>query len=191
MAKKKNGDSLNPLVRLGFLCILIGVPVLFFLLSRFTSAVAEKIPIAFLVLLVVVDCIYTFYTARLLYSYYGSKVPILSAVPCFGELYIMDSKYTSIGRWLYLIAVALGIVIIVPMFGFVTFTSVFMLTLPTKLFYVLLVDLIVIQVVKGLGILDCEKTIASDALNKPLSTLVDFNGVTSDSTDDVVLSEEE
>lgn len=217
MAKRKNN---NFGMSIGILLVIIGIPLLFVLSSLGTSWLATTAPYLMVAVIAVFAAIYTGMTSSLLWDFYEESAPWYRWVPCFGELTIMDSKYLKIGGILYIPAIIALALSQLP-YKVISFLGENVaLNFPFYMMVVALFFLLAVQVVKGIGIMDCTKTIASlweernntssgfikrfgilgfipfvrvvavYALNKPLTTMVTFNEETISDNDDVELSEE-
>lgn len=217
MAKRR---QTNFGVSVGVLLVVIGVPLLFVLGSVGTSWLAEKAPYVLLGVIVVFAAIYSGITSGLLWDFFEEDAPWYRWVPCFGELTIMDSKYLKVGGILYIVALAFFALGRIP-YQLVSFLgNKTALNFPFYMTVVAFLVLAAIQVIKGIGIVGCTKTISSVweernhtdagfikrfsflgflpfvrivaiyALNKPLTTMVTFNEETISDNDDVVLREE-
>lgn len=218
MAKKKNN---NFGMSIGILLVIIGIPLLFVLSSMGTSWLATTAPYVMVAVIAVFAAIYTGMTSSLLWDFYEEQAPWYRWVPCFGELTIMDSKFLKIGGILYIPAlVCLGLSQL-PYSVLSFMGETIALNFPFYMMVLAFIFLGIIQIVKGIGIMDCTKTIASIweernstssgfikrfgflgfipfvrvvavyALNKPLTTMVTFNEETISDDDDVELSEED
>lgn len=213
---KKN----NPAARAAILGLAVGIPILFVLAVKGTKYLSSAAPFAVVLLIVAAATVYTGMTTQLLYRYFESTAPWYAWLPCFGELAIMDSKFMKVGAPCYLGALIFLLISRMPYSVVSFLGEGLAINLPFIATVCAFVCLAAVQVVKGFGILHCIKVIGAEweshiktslglikslsllgfipfvrvmavyALNKPLSTLVTFRGITTSDSDDVVLSEE-
>ena len=216
-AKKKNQ---NPFSRLIVLAAIVGVFALFVCAVFVTDALFSVAPIAFVGVTVVFIALYNAITAGLLYDFYEVEAPWYRFVPCFGEFATMDSSYIKIGLPLYITSIAVFAIGRLPYTVFSFLGEELSIRMPFYTTVLALVFALAIQVVKGIGFLNCMKTVEAEweermhtslgliksfsllgfipfvrvatiyAINKPLSTLVTFMDITYDNGDEVALEEE-
>ena len=216
----KNNQT-SPAVRFLILGVIVGLPALFVLADKGTSYLVEVAPYAIILVMAIAAAAYSGYTSSLLYRYYEGKAPWYSWVPCFGELTMMDGKYTKIGTPLYVAAIALLVLSRMPYSVTSIFGQAFGLHFPLVMTVLAFVVLAAIQVIKGIGLVGCMKVLEDEwkehthaelgliksfaffgfvpfvrvmamyALNKPLSTMVQFNSVTVSDSSEVTLTEEQ
>lgn len=220
MAKRNNKQS-NPAARLLILLAVIGVPLIFVLAIFSTDLVVERAPYLLLVIMAVVMIVYSGTTAGLLYKYYETSAPWYRFIPCFGELTLMDSKYLKIGTVFYIFAAIFFGLSRLPYDVMKVVGEGLVFSLPFYLTVLTFIAMLGVEIVKGIGMLNCMKIVSDEweekmhtslgfiksfawlgfipfvrvltiyGLNKPLSTLVTFNDYTVSDSDDVVLDEEE
>lgn len=221
MAKKKQNNGISPAGKLAILLVLFGLPLAFFLSSWGLSRLYEIAPLAIVGVLVVISTAYTAYTAGLMYKFYETPAPVLRFVPCVCELTMIDIKYHTPCYILYVIAIAFVGATQLPYSILGTFGQEFATSAPFYFLIVALFVLLIIQVIKGIGMVGCMKDIAEEwhkqtradvgvfskftvlafvpfvrvmalyAMNKPLSTMVTFMGTTQSDGDQEVGFEEE
>lgn len=221
MAKRKAGKQNNFALSIGIVCVVIGVPLIFVLSAVGTNLLSNLAPYVMIGIIVVIIDIYAGMTSTLLWQFYEIDPPWYRWIPCIGELALIDSKFVTPCLILYPIAVVLLLSSLIPYSVLSFLGSAIALNYPVFITMVALVLLTVIQVFKGLGIMNCTKVVASTweernhtsagfikrfgwlgfipfvrvvaiyGLNKPLVTLVTFNHETISDNDDVVLHEEE
>ena len=214
--KKKNNGAVKALV----LAVIVGIPLMLWGVSTLTSTLAEVAPLALIAVIVVFAAIYTAVTAKLLYDFYDVEAPWYRWVPCYGELTLGDARYVKYGSIAYAIAVAFFGLSRLPY----SITKVLGGQLATDLpFYMTIVAfaaLLVVQIIKGISLIDCTKTVAEEwervnhtdagfikrfaflgflpfvrvlaiyGLNKPLTSMVTFEGRVFDDDEEAVLIEE-
>lgn len=221
MAKKRVNNYGSPATRALILLSVVGIPLIFVLAIMGTSILTQVAPYLIIVVMAVIMTVYSGYTASLLYTYFEVDRPWYRWIPCFGELTLIDSKFVKIGGILYIVVLcSLGIGNL-PYSITQNIGETLALNLPFYMMIVTFVAIIGIQVVKGIGLLNCIKVVSSEweekvgtsvgfiksfawagfipfvrvlaiyALNKPLSTLVTFNNTTVSDTNDVELEIDE
>lgn len=222
MAKKKQETGISPAGKVAVLAVCFGIPVCFAASSWGLSKVYEIAPWALILIMVLLCTAYAAYTAKLMYTFYDVPAPIIRFIPCLCEITLIDVKYHTPCYILYgLSALLLGATqlpySVVGLLG-----QSFATSAPYYFLLIALVLLAVIQGIKGYGLTQCMKDISEDwrkhthadvgaitkfallgyipfvrvmalySLNKPLSTLVSFMGVTAeDAEGEAVFSEEE
>lgn len=216
-ARKKNSAAVNGAI----LGVAVGIPAIFVFAVFGTNMLLNKAPLILLAVVAIAIAVYNGMTCGLLYEYCEVDEPKLSYIPCWGELYLMDSKYLKIGTPLYILAIVFFGLSRLP-YSTVSFLGENVaLSFPFYMIVLAMLMLFIIQIVKGIGILGCVKMVAGEwqsqmhgslgfiksfgwlgfipfvrvmavyGLNKPLSTLVTFSNTTISDNDDVVLEEEE
>lgn len=218
---KKNSKKGNPGARAAILLVVVGVPVLFFAVSKGTAGIMDWAPYIVALILLLLATVYAGLTAKLLYDYYNVEAPWYRFVPCFGELTLMDSKYLKIGGIFYALAVIAFGASRLPYDMLKFMGDNLAISFPFYATAVTFVMLIIVQVIKGIGLAGCMHVISLEwkdkmngslgaiglfrilgfipfvrvlsvyAMNKPLSTLVTFNNIHQNDSNDVVLNEVE
>lgn len=218
MAKKNKND---PVVRLLILVAAVAVPLLFILATVGTQLISTSAPYVLLIVLAVLMAVYSGSTASLLYQYYEVSPPWYRFIPCYGELTLMDGKYLKIGTVFYILALLFFGASRVPYSVMKIFGEDLSFSMPFYFTVLSMMCMLVVSVIKGLGMVNCEKVIADEwndkinaslgfiksfawfgfvpfvrvlaiyGLNKPLSTLVTFNSITVSDNNNVVLEEED
>lgn len=216
MAKRKttNQQGMNPAAKVAVLLAVIGVPALFFASSYGLSILFDVAPIVVLIIAVVICTAYTAYTSTLLYKYYEVPAPISRFVPCLCEVSLIDVKYHLPCYILYALAVIFGGASQLPFSVWSIVGETLAFNAPFYCMVIALAMLLVIQVIKGIGLMGCIKDISSEweeqvhttagavsklaflsfipfvriialySVNKPLSTMVSFMGVVADDAGD-------
>lgn len=213
MAKKKS-SGMSPIGKLIILLVLFGVPCFFFLLSWGLDKLYAIAPIILVLIVLLILTVYTSYTIKLLYDYYELPAPVLRFVPCVCEVMMVDVKYHLPCYIMYGVAVVLGVLSQLPYSLLSVFGTDIATSVPFYFIIGSLLVLIAIQVIKGIGIVSGMKDIEEEwkgkthvdlgiiskfawcsfipfvriiavyALNKPLSTMVSFMGMTSADEDE-------
>ena len=209
MRKTNGGAGLVFLVPI----VIFGV---FVAMSRGTSALGEISAYAAFFVCVIAATAMQIHTSRLLHDYFEVYAPALAYIPCVGELTIMDDLYKKIGLALYAVAAILLGVSVLPVFK----SSPSLAEVPFYLMLVAIGVLVLVQIVKGLGLWNCMHNIEEEwkehtkhelgsikwmvwfgfipfvrcmtfyALCKPLSSMTQFMGITSDVEDEEMFEEE-
>lgn len=217
----RNHKSTNIASSVGIVCAVVGIPTLFILSSFATSWLSGIAPYVLLGIVVVLIAGYNSITSKLLWDFYECEAPWYRFIPCYGELTIMDSKYRKIGTVLYIIALVFLGISALPYGILSSVVGSIAIDIPTYAMLLAFVFLGILQVVKGIGLIDCVNTIAGIweernhyssgfikrfsllsflpyvrvlaiyGLNKPLSTMVSFNNETVSGDDTVELVEED
>lgn len=210
MAKKSSQSGMSPAAKTAIMLVCLGIPALFFGTSYGLSKLFEVAPALVVAVVVIVATAYTSYTGKLLYTFYGVKPPIVRFIPCFGELTLIDVMYQPAGFILYVFAGIMLVCSQLPYAVLSIISPNFATVAPFWFMVAALLLLAVIQVLKGIGLTGCIKDIAAEweahthvdtgglirfaplcflpfvrviamySLNKPLSTLVSFMGVTAE-----------
>ena len=214
-------NSTSPAVKLLILGVVFGLPIFFVLANKGTALISDVAPYAIIVVMAVAAAFYSVTTANLLYKYYETSAPWYAWLPCVGELTLMDGKFTKIGLPIYGAAIVFGLLAFLPYSVTSVFGESIGLHFPVFMMMAAMICLAAIQVVKGIGLLGCMKVVSDEwkehtgsevgfikyfaflgfipfvrvmatySLNKPLSTLVQFNNVTVSDSTDIDLTEEE
>lgn len=214
---KKN----NPATRALMLLVIVAVPVLFVLAIVSTEALVNIAPYLLVVVIAVIMGIYSGITSGLLYDYFEVSAPWYRWIPCYSELTLVDSKFLAIGSVFYVVAIIFLAISRIPYSVSKVLGDTVALSLPFYATVVALLFLLAVQIVKGIGILGCYKTLEVEweekmnttlgfiktfswlgfipfvrvlavyGLNKPLSTLVTFNDITVSDSTDVELEEDD
>ena len=221
MAKKRKGNQGSPATRALILLAVVGIPLIFVLAIMGTEVIVQTAPYLIIVVMAVAMAIYSGMTSALLYDYFEVQSPIWRWIPCIGELSLMDSKFVKFGVLFYALAAVFFGISNLPYSILRNFGEGVALDLPFYMMVLTFAMLGAVQIVKGIGLLGCMKTVSAEwdekvgtslgliksfawlgfipfvrvmavyALNKPLSTLVTFNDMTVSDTDDVKLEEVE
>lgn len=208
MARKTQNTGLSAGAKVGILLVLFGLPALFFASSWGLEKLYEIAPWALFIVLLLVATAYTAYTAGLMYKFYEVDPPLLRFFPCLCEITIIDVKYHKICYILYAVSILLMGASQLPYSVIGVLGQTFATTAPFYLLLLGLLALVGVQIVKGVGMVNCIKDIGTEwqkqmhgdvgainkfsflsfipfvrmmalyALNKPLSTLVTFHGST-------------
>lgn len=214
-------NQTSPAVRFLILGVIVGLPALFILADKGTAYLLDTVPVAIIAVLAIAVTVYTGMTSSLLYRYYEAKAPWYAWLPCFGELTVMDGKFVKIGTPVYIGALAALGLSMLPYKVTSIFGQTFGLHFPLVMMILCFAALAALQVIKGIGLISCMKVVEAEwkehtqaelgliksfafmgfvpfvrvmalyALNKPLSTLVQFNAVTASVSSEVTLTEEE
>lgn len=139
--------------KFAMLGVILGLAAVFFLFSKFTSAMYLSYAPVMLAILVLMIGFFTAFTVRKLYAFYETSVPIKAYIPMVNELALVDYRLARVGVVLYIIAaifIALGAFSIVP--GNLPFTFIL----------IGMIVLLAVQVVKGIGIRGTFKEVAED-----------------------------
>lgn len=217
MKSKKNNFAMS----ISVLGVVIGVPLIFVLGNLSTSAILEKAPYFLLIFITLAMAIYSATTSKLLYNFYEIDAPWYSWIPCFGELTLMDKKFLKVGVILYVGACVAGLMCLIPYTAFGFVSTQLAINLPFYFMVIAIAFLVGVQIVKGIGLIDCNKSIREEweernhtgtgiighfsflgfipyvrvlaiyGLNKPLGTMVTFQHETISASNDVELVEEE
>lgn len=217
MAKR---NQTNFAMSIGILLVIIGVPALFALSVVGTNWLSDVAPYILVVLIAILAAVYTGMTSTLLWNFFEESGPWYRWVPCFGELTLMDNKFLHIGGIAYIPAVLCLACSQLPYAITSVLPQSIALNYPFYMMALALICLLVIQVIKGIGIMDVTKTIAElweerngtsagfikrfgflgfipfvrvvavYALNKPLTTMVTFNDETISDSGDIELEED-
>lgn len=220
MATKKS-SGIGTGGKIAILLVLFGIPALFFFSSWGLLQLFNMTPYILLLVLLLFATIYTARTSRLLYEYYGWELPLGRFLPCVGEVFLMDVKYRMPCYIMYVAAIIFVGISQLPYSVMKMLGDTIALKGSFYFFLIALVLLAIIQVVKGIGLVSCMKDISADwykqthaeigainilmllsfipfvrviaiyAMNKPLSTMVDFMNVTIADADEDAYYEEE
>ena len=206
--KTKSKVGLSASTKLAIIGVIIGTPVLVFLFSVLQTRLLAVSPIAFLALIVIVSAVFNTRTCKLLYTFYELETPVIAYLPCIGETALIDQSLKRASIALYAVVLfTLGISFLpFKVFGWMGISK--STTLKIVLMWVAIVLLIIIQILKGIGIRGTMKDVSNAwieargttsgiiskfsifgfvpilrvlcfyGLSKPLSTMVEFDGVT-------------
>lgn len=222
MAKRKQSKGISPIGKIALLAVLFGIPCIFALSSWGLAKVYEIAPWALIIIMLIVCTAYTAYTAGLMYSFYDVDPPVMRWIPCVGELSLIDVKYHAPCYILYALTVIFALATQLPYSVVGKLGADFATRAPFYFLLIALIFAFAIQVIKGIGIMGCMKDVGEDwrkqthadvgaiskftplgfvpfvrvmalyALNKPLSTMVSFMGLTSsDAVEEASFVEEE
>lgn len=211
--KKKQSQGISPAGKSAILLVVFGVPVLFFASSWGLSKLFEMAPMYIVGVLIIFATIYTAYTAKLMYDFYDTNPPFLRFVPCVCEITLVDIKYHIPCYVCYALAIIFAGLSQLPYSVLKVLGDGFALNAGFYFTIVAIVFLVVIQIIKGIGLMGTIKDIGEEwnhqrhtdlgaiskltflgflpfvrvialySLNKPLSTMVSFMGVTVDDAD--------
>lgn len=216
MARRKTTtqQGMSPAAKVAVLLAVLGVPVLFFASSYGLSLLFDVAPFVVLVIAAVLCTTYTAYTAGLLYQYYEVPAPFTRFVPCICEVSLIDRKFHLPCYILYVLAVVFGGLSQLPFAAWNVLGETVAFNAPFYCMVVALAMLLLIQIIKGIGLMGCIKDIAAEwdeqvhtdagaltklaflsfipfvriialySVNKPLSTMVSFMGVVADDAGD-------
>lgn len=192
------------------------VAAVFVVMSRGTSAIGNISVYAIAGACIIASTAMHILAARRLYDFYDVYTPIYAYIPCVGELAVMDSRFSKIGFILYIVVAVLGGLMLVP---FYKISSAFA-DVPFYLVLAILFVLFVIQIVKGIGLLNCMNNIEDEwkkhtnhslgsiknamffgfipfvrcltfyGLCKPLSSMTQFMGITAEDEEEEEFEEE-
>lgn len=222
MAKKRNtANTISPMARLTVLGSVVIIIGMFAAVAFGTAELMDVAPLLIIPVIALGIAVYTAMTSKLLYEYFEVNPPFLRFIPCYGELTLMDNKFLKIGTIFYVIAILALLGTQIPFSVAKIISEDFAFSLPFYCMVVALVALLAVQIIKGIGFLDCVKTLVAEwdehvggsvgiiknlawlgfipfvrvvaiyALNKPLSTMVTFNDITVSVDEAVELEEEE
>lgn len=215
MAKKTNRRStgISPAGKAAILLIIFGIPCLFLASSWGLSKLFELAPMYLVLILTVFATMYTAYTSKLMYDFYEVQAPILRFIPCVCETTLIDIKYHIPCYVCYTIAIIFAAASQLPYSVLKIFGEDFALSAGFYFTVAAIVVLGVIQIIKGIGLLETLHDIGEEwhnqthadlgaisklgffgfipfvrvislySLNKPLSTMVSFMGVNADDVD--------
>lgn len=221
--RKKRQEGISPAGKAAILCVIFGIPLLFVLSSWGLSQLYDAVPYAIVLVLLVLCTVYSARIARLMYTYYEVDAPVIRFVPVIGEVCLLDIKYHLPCYIGYAISVLFLVLSLLPYDVLKIFGTGFATNASFYLMLVAIVVALVVQIIIGVGLMHTMKDIAEDwkkqvhadvgaiskfsffgfipfvrvialyALDKPLSTMVDFMGVTSEDAeeDDGFVEEEE
>lgn len=203
-------QGMSPAGKAAILLVLFGVPALFFASSYGLSKLFDVAPLLVLAIVVIVATAYTAYTVHLMYTFYQVDAPVVRFIPCLCEVALMDLKYQKPCYVLYPIAVVFGLCSQLPYAIWSRLGEQVAFSAPFYCILIALVLLGVIQAIKGVGLMSCLRDIAEAwdrimhtdpgaitkfgplcfipfvrvvalySVNKPLSTMVSFMGVSAD-----------
>lgn len=211
--KKKQSQGISPAGKSAILLAVFGVPALFFASSWGLSKLFELAPMYIVIALVIFATVYTAYTAKLMYDFYDTRPPFLRFVPCVCEITLVDIKYHIPCYVCYVMAIIFAALSQLPYSVLKVLGEGFALSAGFYFTIVAIVFLVIIQIIKGIGLMGTIKDIGEEwshqrhtdlgaiskltflgflpfvrvialySLNKPLSTMVSFMGVTVDDAD--------
>lgn len=208
--RQKTQNGISSAGKVGILCAVFGIPALFFATSYGLSVLFDVAPYAVVLVLVAFATAYTAQTSALMYQFYDVDPPVLRFIPCLCEITLLDLKYHIPCYILYVAATFFIGMSLLPYSIMKILGENLATSLPFYLMAIGFVLLGAIQVIKGIGLMQTMKDISGDwkkrmqssvgvidklvplgfipfvrvialySLNKPLSTLVSFMGVSSD-----------
>lgn len=216
---KSNGIS--PAGKIGILLTLFGIPCIFIWFSAGFKLLADLAPGIVTVIVVITCDIYAAHVGTLIYRFYESEPPLWRFLPCVGELALMTKKWCRIGIILYIVEILMIAIALAP-YGIISVLGDWAIqTLPFYMIFGALIVAAVIQIVKGLGMVEIcsdvdeiwfEMTHTSTgaiskakilmyipfvrqlglySLSKPLETLVTFNQQTYDDANEDTIAEDD
>lgn len=221
MAKKKQNVGISPAGKMAILLVVFGIPLIFAVSSWGLSKLYEIAPLAIVGVMVIISTIYTAYTAGLMYKFYETPAPFTRFIPCICELTMIDIKYHVPCYILYVLTVLSLVAMRLPYSIIGMLGQDFATSAPFYFLLLALFFLLIIQIIKGIGMVGCMKDITEEwhkqtradvgvfskftvlgfipfvrvmalyAMNKPLSTMVTFMGTTVQDGDQEVGFEEE
>lgn len=148
MARQKKNSALS---RALILFVVLGLIVFFILAVQFTDMLMTVAPVVFIIFAIIGIAIYTAITSRVVYRYLGMKEPLISYVPCVGEIALIDGKYSALTVAAYLCALASFIISRLPYSVWFFLPLHTAVNMPYYVNYVTLFFLLVVQILKGIG----------------------------------------
>lgn len=212
--RSRRNKGISPGGKVAILCVVFGIPLLFVLSSYGLSKLFSVAPYAVVAILILVATAYSAQTAGLMYKFYEVDPTPVRFIPCIGELALVDLKWRPACYILYLVSILFLGLSQIPYSVVKLLGDGVALHAPFYLMAIGMVALVIIQILKGIGIAGTMKDIANDweqvthvdvgaitkfsllgfipfvriiaiySLNKPLSTLVEFMGVSVEDTED-------
>lgn len=212
-------SGISPIGKLGILCALFGIPLLFLGMSWGLGKLSNMFPYAATIIVVLGCDIYSNHVGALLYDFYEGHKPFWSWIPCIGEVAILPVTYSRILIPLYPLAIFFGLLAFAPYSIIKVFGEWAIQSVPFWATIITLIIMFSIQIIKGIGLCvlftDVEecwsekvhtgvgaiaklrpllffpfiRAIGLYGLAKPLETLVTFNQQTVSDQDDSVLDE--
>lgn len=131
------------------LFVALGIPTIFILFSGLTNTLAETSPYIMIAVIIIASTANQIRTVRLTYSFLNLKTPKLGYIPFIGETALLDDKYKNITLVFYVLTVISIAVMFIP----VGYGSLLPADFPKFCTYFSVVFIAIIQIVKGLGIL--------------------------------------
>lgn len=213
-SKVNKQKGISPGGKAAILLAVFGVPALFALSSYGLSKLFDVAPYALVGVLVIFATVYTAQTVSLMYEFYELNAPILRFIPCLCETCLIDIKYHAACYILYAAALVCFGVSQLPYSIMGILGSDLATSAPFYLLVATFILLGAVQLIKGIGLRSCIKDISEDwykqthseigavaklsflgfipfvrvialySLNKPLSTMVSFMGVSVVDADD-------
>lgn len=218
--RKNNSTSMSATSKLLMLGAIVLIPAIFIAVATGTSLLADVAPFALLGVFIVASTIYSGMTTKLLYDFYDLESPWYRFIPCYGELTLMDSKFLRAGTVAYIFVILFFGISMIPYKFFKVLGETLAISMPFYATILMFIAIGVLSIIKGIGYIDTMRTVNAEweekmdtsvgflrafvwlgfipfirvlcayAINKPLSSLVTFYGMTADEEDEVVLSEE-
>lgn len=211
-------NKLSSKAKIAILLVIVVVPSLFAAAAVGTSKLFTAAPIVLIAALLIASGIYTGYVATRLYKFFGVSCPWYAYVPCFGEVALLDGTFINPATILYVTAAVLIGIGQLP-YSVMKILGDFAMVAPFWFTASGFVALAIIQIIKGVGMAKTMRVVsdiweerfhtslglirASTLLNfipfvrvisvyclaKPLSTMVDFNGMNVQDEQNISLSE--
>ena len=202
--KSKNNNKEMLMTSVVFLLFFVGVVICFIMMGKVSDMLLSAAPWATVLLITLLCHIYTVMTVRNLYKFYEMAAPWTAYIPCYGELTLMDKKFYMVGTALYGLIIVFGIGSFLPLYKLNSALA----DIPFYMLMSVLVFVVLLQLVKGLGIIDQARCvfreysdirkdntgaarhliwfgflpfvriIALRSINQPLSSMVNFMHVT-------------
>lgn len=212
-------SGITPAGKMGILCILFGIPLLFVGMSWGLGKLSDMFPYAATIIVVLGCDIYANHVGSLLYDFYEGRKPIWAWIPCIGEAAMLPSTYSRIVIPMYPVAIVFGALALAPYSIIKVFGEWAIQALPFWSTIIVLIIMLAVQIIKGIGLCalftDVEecwlesvhtrvgaiakfrpllffpfiRAIGLYGLAKPLETLVTFNSQTVSDQEDSVLDE--
>ena len=214
--KSKNRNKELLVASCASLVFVVAVIVAFVFFNKLSSSVFAAAPWISVAVIILLCHVYTVITARKLYGYFEASAPVITYIPCVGELSLLNRPMYIAGLVCYALIAVFGVLIFIPYHAFGTS----FLDVPFYCMCVVLVLLVALQVIKGVGLLINFRDILAEykahrtegyglrahmiwfgffpfvrafairTINQPLTTLSDFMGVSYDSDDEDEFEEE-
>lgn len=162
MARRRAQTGISPAGKSVILLVVFGIPLLFFGASWGLDKLFDVAPAAGILIILFLVTVFTARVSGLLYRYYEARTPILRFFPFIGEVTLIDSKYHLPCYILY----ALSLLAIIGAIAPYNITSKFGMAVAENHTFVcgmiLAALVLIIQIIKGIGIIQCMNDVASD-----------------------------
>lgn len=218
MSRKPMDSAISKVAVLGSIVAGVG---LFIVMLFATDKLFTSYPYAVLVILLAISVFLVSQTVSLLYDFYDAPKPIGRFVPIFGELYLLDTTYRSVVLGMYIGVVAFVILGAMPYNIKSVLGEWFALHSSFYMFLIAFAIIVISQIVYGIGLINTMNDISKDwarlvktdlgslrhfkllgfipvirlltfyAVNKPLSTMVSYYGMTNDNDEEFTEEYEE